>query len=451
MARGGREMMERPATMTGEVAWNFIRPVPGTDWSIVVLFIRDEMLGSAVEEIRGEIILILMALAAAALLALRLLRVETGAPARLWTVSVFVSILMLIAIGRIWYLSFDPRIHNDLQRGLLYNRNAVRTAVSEHAARSIDRGEPDPIVVPTGIHVRAIRMENVSEILVRGIVWQKIPPAQRDDFTWGVSFPDAIEESINEVYRHEDESGTLTIGWDFLVTLHQRFDFQRFPLDFQNIRIALSRKDFDRHVIFVPDLDAYRSLIPQTLPGLDPSLEMLGWRIERSFFTHRLGKAGTNFGIERFVGGVGYPDLVLNLVSRRHFISPFIANIVPLLLIAGIIFALLMMIHGDKERVLAFDARGGRVTSTAAALFFALLLAHIRLRNDLVGLAETIYIEYFYFSMYAACLAVVTDVLLVTLPSPPRWIGYRDNYIPKLLFWPCLFAAFLSATVYFFY
>jgi hypothetical protein len=90
------------------------------------------------------------------------------------------------------------------------------------------------------------------------------------------------------------------------------------------------------------------------------------------------------------------------------------------------------------------------VTGTSAALFFALLLAHIRLRNELVGLRETIYIEYFYFVMYASCLAIVADVLVVASRSPPKWVLYRDNFIPKLLYWPLLLSmVFVTTIVYF--
>jgi len=285
---------------------------------------------------------------------------------------------------------------------------------------------------------------------MKGYIWQKIPLSQRERIAAGFELTDAIEAQVSEAYRNTHDDYEVR-GYGFRATLRQQFDFRHYPLDFQRIRVVVGRKDLSNNVIFVPDLGAYPSMIPQTRPGLERSFTIAGWQVEKTFFNYATLNYSTDFGIEHFVGSERQPALAYNVVVRRDFRSPFIANIVPLMLIAGIGFALLSMIHREQDRVTAYDARGGRVTGTSAALFFALLLAHIRLRNELVGLRETIYIEYFYFIMYVSCLAIVADALVVASRTPPKWMLYRDNFIPKLIYWPALLLLVFLTTIAFFW
>lgn len=450
VAKGERGMMERPATLTGETAWNFYGPVVGTNWNVILIFVKDEALADGGAERHGRVAIAVLLVFLLSLLSLRVLRIETGAPRRMWISAGVVTLLLGGAVGYIWYLSFDPRIFNDVQRGMVFDRVGRQRFESDRKEMARQRGEPEPIFVPTGIFVRAMEFKNATDVIVKGYAWQKLGSKVKDRVTPGFNLPEALDAEVTESYRHANKDEEV-IGWSFRATLRQQLDFRRYPLDFQKVRLLLSRKDFDRNVIFVPDLAAYQSMIPQARPGLERSFVMAGWQLEKTFFSHANSTFNTNFGIERFVGGDQYPDLEYNAIIRRDFGSPFIGNIIPLLLIAGIGFAVLMMIHREPDRIAAYDARGGRVTGTSAALFFAVLLAHIRLRNELVGLRETIYIEYFYFVMYASCLAIVADALAVASRTPPRWLQYRDNFLPKVIYWPTIAAAVLAITVGFFY
>lgn len=450
--RGEVGWMERKAFMTGEASWTFFHPVPGTDWTLIVMFMKQEMIGDAREAVREEMRLALVLALLLSLLVLLSLRIEAGDSWRLWTAAAAVTLLLVAAIGFIWRLSFDIRLHNAALADAVHDRSDLQEFQTDRNFVSRDRGEPDPLFVPTGVFIRSIEFKNATDVVVSGYVWQKYQDGLHDPLTRGVVFPEAVEEKVTEAYRYRNgAAGLETIGWSFRATLRQRFDFSRYPLDVQNVRLVVGRRDFDKNVILVPDLDAYRSMIPQTLPGLDRAFVMAGWTPLKSFFRFLGGDFNTNFGISRFVGGQGYPDLSFHVLVRRAFLAPFISNIVPLFLIAGIAFILLCLISGDPAWVAAYDARAGRVTGTTAALFFAVLLAHIRLRGDLQGLNETIYIEYFYFAMYAACLAIVADVYAVGSKMPWRLVAYRDNIVPRLLFWPVLSLAFLATTVLFFY
>jgi hypothetical protein len=449
IARGRAGICERPATLTGELAWNIYRPIVGTTWNIVLVFVKDEALGDAKNDREGGIVIAVALVIALSLIATRILRIENGVPRRLWTAAVLVTGILGCAVGYIWYLSFDPRVFNGVLRGMVYDAQGLQRFRSEQEEFSRQRGAIDPIFIPTGVAISAIEFKNATDVTMKGYVWQKNPTIVRDQVTPGFELADAIESQTTEAYRHVEGDYEVR-GYSFRATLRQQFDFRQYPLDFQRVRLTLSRKDFEHNVIFVPDLNAFPSMIPQSRPGLERTFGIAGWQVEKTFFNYATADYNTDFGIEQFVGKDRYPVLAYNVVIRRDFRSPFIANIVPLLLIAGIGFALLAMIHREPDRIAAYDARGGRVTGTSAALFFAVLLAHIRLRNELVGLRETIYIEYFYFVMYAACLVIVTDALMVASRNPPSWLSYRDNFVPKLIYWPVLFGLVLAITIGFF-
>jgi hypothetical protein len=450
IAEGKPGIAERPATMTGELAWNIYRPIAGTNWNLVLVFIKAEALGDAHQDRHDCMILAVALVLAVAFASLRLLRVEMGAPWRLWAATGIVTLTLASAVGCIWRLSFDPRVFNDVQRGMIFDPTGLQRFQGEREEMSRQQGEPDPIFIPTGMVVTSVEFKSAADVTMKGYIWQKIPLSQRERIAAGFELTDAIEAQVSEAYRNTHDDYEVR-GYGFRATLRQQFDFRHYPLDFQRIRVVVGRKDLSNNVIFVPDLGAYPSMIPQTRPGLERSFTIAGWQVEKTFFNYATLNYSTDFGIEHFVGSERQPALAYNVVVRRDFRSPFIANIVPLMLIAGIGFALLSMIHREQDRVTAYDARGGRVTGTSAALFFALLLAHIRLRNELVGLRETIYIEYFYFIMYVSCLAIVADALVVASRTPPKWMLYRDNFIPKLIYWPALLLLVFLTTIAFFW
>jgi hypothetical protein len=450
IARGKSGIAERPATLTGELAWNIYRPLVGTNWNLVLVFIKAEALGDASQDHHDCMILAVASVLAVAFTSTRLLRIDDHAPWRLWTASLLVTVVLALAVGCIWRLSFDPRVFSEAQRGMIFDPLGLQRFQGEREEFARQQGEPDPIFVPTGVVVTSVEFKSAADVTMRGYIWQKVPLDQKDRIVAGFELTDAIEAQIGDAYHSTRENFDVR-GYSFRATLRQAFDFRQYPLDFQRIRLVVGRKDLSNNVVFVPDLAAYPSMIPQTRPGLERSFIIAGWQIEKTFFNYATLNYSTDFGIEHFVGSERQAALAYNIMVRRDFRSPFIANIVPLMLIAGIGFALLSMIHREQERITAYDARGGRVTGTSAALFFALLLAHIRLRNELVGLRETIYIEYFYFVMYASCLAIVADVLVVASRTPPRWVLYRDNFIPKLMYWPALLSMLFVTTIVFFW
>ncbi len=109
------------------------------------------------------------------------------------------------------------------------------------------------------------------------------------------------------------------------------------------------------------------------------------------------------------------------------------------------------LIVGSKpnERVAATGFKVTDILKAAVSLLFPALVAQVNLRSK-VGASDIIYIEYFYFILYVAILAVAGNALTFTL-SASGVSQVRDNLIPKLLFWPVTLGACFAVTLYFLY
>ena len=53
--------------------------------------------------------------------------------------------------------------------------------------------------------------------------------------------------------------------------------------------------------------------------------------------------------------------------------------------------------------------------------------------------------------MYVMILLVALDAYLFSWDKPFKWIEYRDNLLPKLIFWPALLGTIFLITVFTFY
>ena len=109
----------------------------------------------------------------------------------------------------------------------------------------------------------------------------------------------------------------------------------------------------------------------------------------------------------------------------------------PLLVVAALLFAMMLALTDDRDMRDRFGFDAATVVGASSALFFVILVAHVQLRRELPD-AGNIYMESFFFVMYLAIVVVVTNTYLFSMRKPIAFILYRDNLIPKALFWPLL-------------
>lgn len=259
-------------------------------------------------------------------------------------------------------------------------------------------------------------------------------------------FPEVVESGSNIIPRREKEEYKKNlgerdvVGWYFEVTLRQKFEYKKYPLDHKTVWIRMWPKNFLENLLLVPDFLAYDSTQQEDAFGFDKDIVLGSWKIEETFFDYHLPKYDTNFGITSGTNPKSMPELYFNIVLKRKFINAFIINLVPLLTVAALLFMILMSVTTEREKAEKFGFSILGVIGVNSALFFVVIIAHIQLRSQFLG-SSLIYIEYFYLLMYLYILAITLNSYLVSTGYHFRFIKYRDNLIPQLLYWPVLFGA----------
>lgn len=356
----------------------------------------------------------------------------------------FVGTLCTVCIGLIcyyWYREITVYVPNP---GQIPSQAAIDAALddgSPHAGR---------IMIPTGVFIQSVGFVQANDVNVTGYIWQKYGDDIPDDVSRGFVFPEEVASAdtvIREEYRREG-----TIGWYFDVTLRQPFDYSKYPLDTQDVWLRLWHKDFDRDVVLVPDLGAYRATGLRDIFGVDSQVVTGGWQIVDTHFFYRRMSYDTNFGTMNHVGRINFPELHFNITLRRLFLNALVVALVPLIIVLILLYSVLILATADKERAeaLGFSATGA--IGAASGLLFVIMLAHIDVRKEFAA-AGLLYLEYFYLITYAAVLGVSLNVYLFSAHRDARFLHFLhrdDNFLPKLMFWPIvlLFLAAVTAITF---
>jgi hypothetical protein len=97
---------------------------------------------------------------------------------------------------------------------------------------------------------------------------------------------------------------------------------------------------------------------------------------------------------------------------------------------------------GNKDEIVG-------VLNYAAALFFVVAVIHTALREQIAAVGIT-YMEHLYILLYLAIVAVAANVFVVA--SYPHWqiVQYRNNLMPKVLYWPIFAGGMLLSTLFIF-
>jgi hypothetical protein len=115
----------------------------------------------------------------------------------------------------------------------------------------------------------------------------------------------------------------------------------RYPFDTKDVWLRMLPVDFDGDAVLVPDLEAYPVINPSQLPGLESDIVLAGWDTLQSYFRYRQNSYSTNFGIREYVGRTGFPELYYTVDLRRDFGNAFVSDIIPLLVVACLLFGVL--------------------------------------------------------------------------------------------------------------
>lgn len=427
---------------TNQSYWIFREKISPLNWTLGVVLPREEtLLDKEIEQKRSIIHIVLAAFAfffSLCLLLVSFLRYEDKS---LWLLALIFSLLCLLGIGVILHLTLNVSPHNGINGdNVVFDMAQVETVLQRSKiSASASR-------IPTGVFLQSLEFSSAYDVIVTGYIWQNISNTSADYASPSFSFPESEseEDSIEKAYEDQDKG---IVGWRFKTAFRQEFNYSRYPYDREDVWIKIWNNASSGNVL-VPDFDSYDSLNPTDLPGLERSLVLEGWEPQRTYFSYRINSYNTNFGVGEFKHS-NVPELYYNFDIKRDFKSPFTSYILPVIVVAILLFAVLMITTKDeKKEQCGFSSSD--VLGYCSALFFVLIIAHASLR-DTIPMDDIIYLEYFYFIMYLAILAVSLNSIAFASSTNFPFIDKKDNLYVKVLYWPIVMGVMLLVTLINFY
>jgi len=413
--------------LTDQDAWSFGVPLEQTGWYLGVVlnaidFLPDEQ-QTKVSQMNIALLIGVTIILAFATVS----RLDQLTNYSLWATSIGTTAVLTGLTILTWY--FTSNFH--VQLGTQITSDTALNSYLE-PYRLLENNQR-PLEIPTGIHVESLKFPDPISVTIGGYIWQKYPVDLPDSIAQGFRFAQIVgaEYSIEELYR-EVQGNEEVIVWTFGLDLAQDFDTIKYPFDRRDIGIHMQPIDLGANILFVPDLESYNFIAPATLPGVDERVVLNNWVIDSSKYSYESIEPKTNFGLESRNDTVNLPELSFTATATRIFLGAFIAYLMPGLVVALMLFAYLLSDRpiGDSEEIV-------NALNYGAALFFVIAFSQTALR-DSIGAVGLTYMEYLYVALYVAIVSIALNHFLSAKQPDSFIIAYRNNILPKIIFFPIL-------------
>lgn len=453
--------------ITGAPSWLFSEKLEGTPWTIIGVFDKSE-LDIDLNVLRHNLIFpSLSSFLFMIFLTLFIFSLFAGNhPARWWVASGIISLALIGQIVWVWYATYQypefreekayvvqnkAELHDYLKKEttpIRYGKKVEEKKTSKDSYKdALISGYHDARYVPTGIFINNIQFIASSQIQISAYIWQRFTTGLHDLIQPGFTLPQATEIKRTELSRVK-KGNNETILWEVHAKLDQFLRFDKYPFDSKALRIQLWHQYIKKNVVLVPDLDAYQLINPRSLPGIGDDTYLPGWNIVASNFGYKKVNYSSNFGgysvgpfgIYESVDKSKVPELFFDILITRRLIDTLIADLLPIAVIAFLLFVILLTSSQQKLGVIG----------SCASVFFGTIFAQVRFRSK-IPQAQVVYFENFYFLMYVLILVILLITILHHLKFNIPIIRYRNNMIAKLLYWPSLFASLALITLWYLY
>lgn len=363
---------------------------------------------------------------------------------RLWALSIGFSLLCFAILVGWLYRSYtsSPTARGDR---VVTSTADLTPILDTYATSSAAKGWEAPISIPTGFFVQSVEFVSSYNVRVTGFVWQHYSSRVPADIVRGVILPESDKQDFKEVYRVKEDDGEL-IGWYFVGTLRQEFDYSRYPFGRNRVWIRVWPTDFVRNIVLTPDFPAYEDMTPSRRPGVEQSFVLEGWRLENSFYSYEFINYNTGFGLANYSGQNDFPELTFNVGLRREVLTPLLTQAVAPIAILILVFVTFLFFSGSKEQRGEFGLTWTGVIGTWSAFFFATIIAQSALRTQ-VRADGFVYLETLHILLYPLILVVAALTTLLVAAPNLHPIQYDDNLYAKLLYWPAVMLILLVVTV----
>ena len=443
--KGVAGVAEATGYLSDQKVLTLVEPIPSVGWTVGVSLFEDEM--ALIPKDQGWVMVKVVSLAIA--VAWGVLFLAFGGPrlkpAGLWWTAGTGSLVVAVGIGVLFHHAYaSPRDEWPRATPVMDPVGLQKFKQRFRTARRGPEVQGEAQYIPTGVYLETLEITGPSQVKLTGMIWQRLPRNTPRDQR-GVALP---ETAVGEVSLGQEvaDGDSLVQYYPFRVTIQP--DLQTgvdYPFDHLRVRLRIWPKAWFGDQVLVPDLAAYPLLAFRAGPGLDPELDVPGWKLVGSGFGYVLESYNTNFGHERAGVRREAPELVFDVHLKRSFLSPTIVAFLPILAVASLLFTHLVTVSLEKEQVQATGYGYFNYLRNVSALFFTLVVAQFNIRNRIVA-EGVIYLEWFYFIMYGVILASCVDALVFALDRE-YWLRANDNAWAKLAFWPLLMASFYLVAI----
>ncbi len=447
---GQRGRAEYLSQITERPSWFVYEPVPGTGWTLVSVYAKDDvpiestMLRRQLIGIVGWVLAFAIAFIAVGL------DITRGERRRTWVASIAISLVLVAAIGYTWKFALDHDSETTNRVNLVNDPASLANYQDRVRQEAKNRLLDPPVFIPTGIFIDSAGFSEFGELSLRGRVWQRYDPSRHADIERGVTLAEAAFLTIGEPRITHLENGQEVQLWPLEATIRAHLDFTKYPLMNEQFRLRLEPVEANRRVMLVPDLSSYDILTPSARPGLDDNVYFAGWEIMRTFFEYQVKQLGTNFGRGSLETVERTASLYYNIDVTKNFMDAFISHLVPVIIAAIVVFFVLLIADHDSKRIKLMRTGVGFTLSMSATLLFVIVFSHIGMRQSIAS-EDIVYLEYFYIVMYLALVWVSVDAILLLDSEKYRFIHYQANLLAKVLFWPVILGVLWALTVATFY
>ena len=439
VARGEGGFTESTSRSTGLETWVFLQHIPDLDWSIALVYSKQDL------HLKGACDRELVALDITLGLALALVLIFLGFRGHelgrdnLWKAVIAGSAAMVAAnVILFYFVNTLPPAESGAEFQMM-DPTGLEKFKLNHEFRYIAKERVRTTFIPTGVFLQAMEAAGPGLTRMTGMIWQRLPKATPRDQR-GISFPEAVSAEAQPGIEQEEGDSIIQFYPFKAVVREEAGSESAYPFDRARIRLRLLPRPFLKPVILVPDLDSYLVPAPKALPGVDRDLQLPGWRVEAAEFAYALENYNVTFGTQAYHGETSGPELLFRVTLKRNFGTPSIAAFLPLLAVAGLLFTLVLTVSQTSDKVKATGYGYLNFLRTTIALFFSLMVAQFNIRGRIVA-DGVISLEWYFFIMYAAILGVSINALVFAISDNPV-LRYDDNAVAKLAFWPVLLGCF---------
>ncbi len=357
----------------------------------------------------------------------------------LWIVSLAISLLLLLFTGVIIY-KFSNSYHPDQNQ--ITNEQELTAYLNKNWPKE---DHPENQLIPTGIFIQSLNFLSSNNVYLTGFVWQKYNKENINIDKKGVEFSEGADVKITESYR-KVEGDILTIVWYFEGQFSQSFDYSDFPLDNKVVEIRMCPIEFDKDIVFIPDLNSYDSTIKTDKFGVEPEIVLAGFSLLETFFSFKKIHYDTNFGIKDYKRKEGFHELTYNISLKREVINSAIIYFLPLWTVVTLMLFGVLLITVRDEDLPFFGYSLMNLLALASFLLFIIVLSHSQLRTQVIS-QHIMYLERIYIISYVAIVYAILIAFVVdnnSRKNKGELLGH-DGIWAKITYLPFVsFAMFLS-------